>query len=52
MGRKSRIIGFSVSGQDVLDLGEILIEDDVQSLKAGSVTAQIAYSVLTLYFPC
>lgn len=40
MGRKSRIIGFSVSGQDVLDLGEILIEDDVQSLKAGSVTAQ------------
>ena len=40
MGRKERNVWFRLDGQDVLDLGTILIEDDVQTLKAGSVTAQ------------
>ena len=40
MGRKERNVAFRLDGQDVVDLGTILIEDDVQTLKAGSVTAQ------------
>lgn len=40
VGRKSHHVKFTLSGQPVLDMGEILIEDDVQTLKAGSVTAQ------------
>ena len=40
MGRKPRTVLFELNGQEVLDLGEILIEDDVQTLKAGTVTAQ------------
>lgn len=40
MGRKPRVLKFELQGQPELDLGEILIEDDVQALKAGSVTAQ------------
>lgn len=40
MGRRSRTVPFGLQGQDVLDLGEILVQDDVQTLKAGSVTAQ------------
>lgn len=40
MGRKPRTVAFSLDGQGTLDLGEILIEDDVQTLKAGTVTAQ------------
>lgn len=40
VGRRSRTLAFELQGQDVLDLGEILVEDDVQMLKAGSVTAQ------------
>lgn len=40
MGRKQRSIGFSLEGQPTVDLGIILIEDDVQTLKAGSITAQ------------
>lgn len=40
IGRKQRSIGFILEGQDSLNLGTILIEDDVQTLKAGSVTAQ------------
>lgn len=40
MGRKPRTVLFELNGQEVLDIGEILIEDDVQTLKAGTVTAQ------------
>lgn len=40
MGRKQFNILFTLSGQQVLDLGEILVEDDIQTLKAGTVTAQ------------
>lgn len=40
MGRKSRTILFEIDGQDVLDLGDILVEDNVQTLEAGSVVAQ------------
>lgn len=40
MGRKQRNIVFTLKGQDTLDLGTILVEDDVQTLKAGSITAQ------------
>lgn len=40
MGRKPRTVAFRLDGQGILDLGEILIEDDIQTLKAGSVTAQ------------
>ena len=40
MGRKQRSIGLILEGQDTLDLGTILVEDDVQTLKAGSITAQ------------
>lgn len=40
MGRKSRVVVFEIKGQEVIDLGEILIEDDVQALEAGRITAQ------------
>ena len=40
MGRKQRSISFTLEGKDTLDLGTILVEDDVQILKAGSITAQ------------
>ena len=40
MGRKEKRVDFTIDGRSVLDLGEILVEDDVQTLKAGSVTAQ------------
>ena len=40
MGRKQRSISFTLEGKDTLDLGTILVEDDVQTLKAGSITAQ------------
>ena len=40
MGRKEKRLDFTIDGRSVLDLGEILVEDDVQTLKAGSVTAQ------------
>ena len=40
MGRKQRNIVFTLKGQDTLGLGTILVEDDVQTLKAGSITAQ------------
>ncbi len=40
IGRKQRSIGFFLEGQDTLDLGTILVEDDVQTLEAGSITAQ------------
>ena len=40
MGRLEKSIGFTIEGEPSLDLGDILIEDDVQTLKAGSVTAQ------------
>lgn len=40
MGRRPRTVSFELKGQAELDLGEIIIEDDVQALKAGSVTAQ------------
>ena len=40
VGRRPRIIVFDMQGQEVLELGDILVEDDVQTLKAGSVTAQ------------
>ena len=40
IGKRQCSIGFALEGLDSLDLGTILIEDDVQTLKAGSVTAQ------------
>jgi len=40
MGRKEKSLDFTIDGLSVIDLGEILVEDDVQTLKAGSVTAQ------------
>lgn len=40
MARKQRSIGLFLEGQDTLDLGTILVEDDVQTLEAGSITAQ------------
>lgn len=40
IGRKTRTVPFSLQGQATVDLGEILIEDDVQTLEAGSVIAQ------------
>lgn len=40
MGRLSRRIPFVLDGQETVDLGIILVRDDVQMLKAGTVTAQ------------
>ncbi len=40
MGRKQVNINFTLEVDTVQDLGVILVEDDVQSLKAGTVVAQ------------
>ncbi|MBQ6577368.1 MAG: TonB-dependent receptor [Bacteroidales bacterium] len=41
MGRKSVTVPFTINeGDTAIDLGEILIEDDIETLKAGTVTAQ------------
>ena len=40
MGRKSKAIDFVITDQREIDLGEILVEDDVEVLKTASVTAQ------------
>ncbi|MCR4860672.1 MAG: TonB-dependent receptor family protein [Bacteroidales bacterium] len=40
VGRLDRRVGFTLEGQETLDLGEILVRDDVQALKSASVTAQ------------
>ena len=40
VGRRDRRITFSLNGEEDHGLGEILIQDDVQSLKSASVTAQ------------
>ena len=40
VGRQDRRVAFSLDGQETLDLGEILVRDDVQALKSASVTAQ------------
>ena len=40
VGRQDRRVAFELAGQPALDLGEILISDDVEALKSASVTAQ------------
>ncbi|MBR4585925.1 MAG: TonB-dependent receptor [Bacteroidales bacterium] len=40
VGRQDRRVAFELTGQQALDLGEILISDDVEALKSASVTAQ------------
>ena len=40
VGKKTRMVPFTLNGQDSLNLGRILVQDDVRTLKAGSVTAQ------------
>ena len=40
IGRQARRIPFTLDGQETLDLGEILIEDDIEALAEASVTAQ------------
>lgn len=40
VGRRSRKVLFETAGGGTLDLGDILVTDDVLTLKAGSVTAQ------------
>ena len=41
MGRKTVTLDFTLDGNSsTVDLGTILVQDDVQTLKAGSVTAQ------------
>ena len=39
VGRKTLRKGFRLNGESSLDLGEILIQDDVETLQAGSVIA-------------
>ncbi|MBP5483281.1 MAG: TonB-dependent receptor, partial [Bacteroidales bacterium] len=39
MGRKVVRRSFRINGEEVVDLGEILVEDAAEVLKAGSVTA-------------
>lgn len=39
MGRKTLHRNFTLTGSETLDLGTILIQDDVQTLQAGGVTA-------------
>ena len=39
MGRKQARRYFKINGEEVIDLGEILVEDAAEVLKAGSVTA-------------
>lgn len=48
MGRRQRNLDFTLDGQDTLNLGTILIQDDVQTLKAGSVTAQKTLVVMDI----
>ena len=50
IGRKTRTVPFSLQGQATVDLGEILIEDDVQTLEAGSVIAQKNLVVMDVDF--
>lgn len=40
VGRKNRSVYFTLNGQETIDLGTILIEDDIEVLKAGQVVAQ------------
>ena len=40
IGRQDRKIPFTLDGEETLDLGDILIEDDVEALSEASVTAQ------------
>lgn len=39
VGRKELRKSFSITGQDSIDLGEVLIEDDIEMLEAGKVVA-------------
>ena len=39
MGRKQVRRDFKINGEEVIDLGEILVEDAAELLKAGTVTA-------------
>lgn len=48
LGRRQRSIDFALAGQEALDLGVILAEDDVQTLKAGSITAQKTLVVMDI----
>lgn len=48
MGRMRREVDFMLSGQDTVDLGLILVQDDVQTLKAGSVTAQKTLVIMNI----
>ena len=40
VGRQDRRIVFTLNGEESYGLGEILVQDDIQSLKSASVTAQ------------
>ena len=40
VGRQDRRVPFSIGEEESINLGEILIQDDVQALKSASVTAQ------------
>ena len=40
VGRADRRVAFTLEGQETLDLGDILIQDDVEALKGASVMAQ------------
>ena len=40
VGRMERRIPFTLAGEETLDLGDILIQDDVEALKGASVMAQ------------
>ena len=40
IGRQDRKVPFTLDGEEKLDLGDILIEDDIEALAEASVTAQ------------
>ena len=40
IGRQDRKVPFTLDGEESLDLGDILIEDDIEALAEASVTAQ------------
>ncbi|MBO7575105.1 MAG: TonB-dependent receptor, partial [Bacteroidales bacterium] len=40
VGRQDRRVAFSIGEEESINLGDILIQDDVQALKGASVTAQ------------
>ena len=40
IGRQDRLVPFTLDGEEKLDLGDILIEDDIEALAEASVTAQ------------